>query len=56
VDGNVMRARNPENGWAHENLTIDGGVHTIRWVFVGDTGLEPGAAYLDQVKWTPGGE
>jgi hypothetical protein len=56
VDGNVMRARNPENGWAHENLTIDGGVHTIRWVFVGDTGLVPGAAYLDQVKWTPGGE
>jgi hypothetical protein len=56
VDGKVMRTRIPGNGWAHEALPIDGGAHTIRWVFVGDTGLEPGAAYLDQVKWTPDGE
>ncbi len=56
VDGKVMRTRIPGHDWAHEALPIDEGSHTIRWVFVGDTGLTPGAAYLDQVTWTPGGE
>ncbi len=51
-----MRTRIPGHDWAHEALPIDEGSHTIRWVFVGDTGLVPGAAYLDQVTWTPGGE
>jgi hypothetical protein len=53
VNGKVRRTLAPGYDWSHETLTLGEGDHTVRWVFVGDTGLTPGAAYLDQVKWVP---
>jgi hypothetical protein len=53
VNGKVRRTLTPGHDWDHETLSLGDGEHLVRWVFVGDSSLTPGAAYLDQVKWTP---
>jgi hypothetical protein len=53
VNGKVRRTLISRYDWSHETITLGEGDHTIRWVFVGDNTLTPGAEYLDQVKWTP---
>jgi hypothetical protein len=53
VNGKVRRTLTPGHDWEHETLTLGDGEHIVRWVFVGDSRLTPGAAYLDQMKWTP---
>lgn len=53
VNGALRRILAPGYAWSHETLTLGAGDHAIRWVFIGDTGPTPGAAYVDQVKWRP---
>jgi uncharacterized repeat protein (TIGR02543 family) len=52
VNGMVRRKLVAGFDWTHENLKLGAGDHTVRWVFVGGSGLAEASVFLDQVKWT----